>query len=251
MLKLGCLDSDHLRLVLDAIWDVRSKWYGMGLNLEMSSSDLDTIRRRCRDDPDECFTEVIKCWLRDSNHKPTWSKIIRALTAQSVGFSHLAMEIERKFQHMDANQSEEIETEVDDNSEQANEFFHCPCGRCSLESYLDKGCQYTNSKKSLFPYLDVTNLDENSKDDLIQTLTNDLAEIMNCFAEVLYKTAVSIRRRGEPAVIVERLIFRALGIGAFDHPHIQKPLLKEDEIELKCSKTVDAAFIILRHHVIL
>ena len=214
----------------------------------MRSSDLDTIRKRCRDDPDECFTEVIKCWLRGCEHKPTWSNIIAALKAKSVGFSDLAKEIEKKLQHMDTDHSEETKTEMDDNTKQANEFFHCPCGRCSLESYLEKGCQYTHSSNSLFPYLDVKNLDEDVKDDIIQTLNNDLAKIMNCFAELLDKTAVSIGRRGEPAVIVERLILRALSVGAFDHPCIQKPLLKENEIELKCSKTVDAAFIILRHH---
>ena len=245
MFELGCLESDHLQLVLDAIWDARSKWYSIGLNLKVSSNDLDAIRKRCRDDPDECFTEVIKCWLRGSNHTPTWSKVIAALSAQSVGFLDLAREIKK---NIDVDQSEEIETEVDGNSKQANEVFHCPCGRCSLESYLDEGCQYTHSNNNLFPYLDVENLDEDIKDDLIQTLTNDLAEIMNCFAELLDKTAVSIGRRGEPEVIVERLIIRALGVGAFDHPHIQKPLLKEDEVKLNCSKTVDAAFIILRHH---
>ena len=212
----------------------------------MSLDDLDVIKRRCRDDPDECFPEVIKYWLRCSSHKPTWSRIVAALRTQLVEYFSLARKIEQ--QYMETNQSEEIETAVDDNSRQADEIFHCPCGRCSLESYLERGCQCSEiCSNNLFPYLNITNLDEDIN-DLIQTLTNDLAEIMTCFAELLDNTAVSIRSRGEPPAIVERLTFRALGLGAFDHPQIQKPLLREDETELKCSKTVDAAFIILRRH---
>lgn len=210
----------------------------------MSSSELDVISRGNRDNPDECFREVIKYWLRGSNHKCTWSGIVSALRARSVGYLCLARSIEQ--QYMETNHPEEIETEVDDNSGQADEIFHCPCCRCSLESYLEEGCQSSHS--NVFPYLDVKNLDEDIKDDLIQTLTNDLAEIMTCFAELLDNTAMSIRSRGDPTAIVERLTFRALGLGAYDHPRIQKPLLREDEVELKCSKTVDAAFIILRRH---
>ena len=204
----------------------------------MNSSDLDSIGEHYRDDPDKCLREVIKCWLRCC-YKPTWSKIITALRAPSVEFLDLARSIH-------ASHFEESETEEDYTSSQVthNETFHCPCGGCSLESYLDKGC---HSSSNLFPYLDIKNLAEDTKDDLIQRLTNDLADIMTCFAELLDKTTVSIGRCKEPETI-DILISRALSLGAFDHPHIQKPLLSDDKRELECSKTVYAAFIVLRRH---
>ena len=49
--------------------------------------------------------------------------------------------------------------EVDDDSE----VFHCPCKNCSLESYLEDGCPKSNIDS--FPYLDISKLDEDDKED--------------------------------------------------------------------------------------
>ena len=108
-------------------------------------------------------------------------------------------------------QSEETGTEVEDNDNQSEEtrtkvedddISCCPCGRCSLESYLDRGCQRSDLNINLFPYLNIANLDEDSRDDLSQVLTNDLTEIMKCFADLLDRTAVSVGNYGEPTAIV-------------------------------------------------
>ena len=260
---IGFLTTDDLQLVLNAAWDARCKWYNIGIQLGINSSDLDAIRMRCHNDPDNCFRELIKNWLRGNNPRPTWSAIATALRARSVGHERIAVETESQqytnilsylseetgTEHKMKDNDEELSEETGtDNDEQTNDIFHCPCGMCSLDSYLDNRCQHSDSNNNLFPYLNIANLDENSRDDLIQVLTNDLTEIMRYFAELLDGTAVSIRRQGEPTTIVQRLLVRALSLGAYESPNIHMPLLKEDEMELRCSKSVDDAFIILRRH---
>ena len=254
---IGFLTTDDLQLVLNAAWDACCKWYNIGIQLGINSSDLDAIKMRCHDDPDNCFRELIKNWLRGNNPRPTWSAIATALRARSVGFEQITVKTESQHTNMLGYQSEETGIEVEDNDNQSKEtrtkvedddIFRCPCGRCSLESYLDRGCQRSDLNINPFPYLNIANLDEDSRDDLIQVLTNDLTEIMRCFADLLDRTAVSVGNYGKPTAIVQRLMVRALSLGAYESPSIQKPLLEEDEIELKCSNSVDEAFIILRRH---
>ena len=122
-------------------------------------------------------------------------------------------------------------------------MFHCPCGLCSLESYLDEGCPKSSSDS--FPYLDLCELDEDDRKDLKFKLSQDINEMMQSFADLFNETCVSLDERG---VDVSRLTRHVLSLGAYESTKIQKPLLSEDEKELKSSRSIDEAFIILRHH---
>ena len=122
-------------------------------------------------------------------------------------------------------------------------MFHCHCGQCSLESYLDEGCPKSSSDS--FPYLDLCKLDEDDRKDLKFKLSQDINEMMRSFADLFNNTCVSLDERG---VDVNRLARHVLSLGAYESSTIQKPLLSEDEKELKSSKSIDEAFIILRHH---
>ena len=66
------------------------------------------------------------------------------------------------------------------------------------------------------------------------------------FAKLLDTTCVSLKKQG---VVVQSLAMRALSLGAYESDTVQKPLLSEDEKELRNSKTVDEVFLILRPHV--
>ena len=124
-----------------------------------------------------------------------------------------------------------------------DEVFRCPCGECSLESYLDQGCPKSSS--SSYPYLDVSKLDEDDKEDLTQKLSMDTTNMIKCFAELMDETCISLGTRG---ISVERLTMRALTLGAYESREIQKPILSEDEEKLINSKTIHGAFFILRRH---
>ena len=196
-----------------------------------------------------------------------------ALRAPSVGFGQLAETVEMT-QHMDINETvlhegeenaleeapsvdlaenvginEIVHCEGQETEENiispynADEVFRCPCGQCTLDSYLDKGCP--NLSSSSFPYLDLSKLDDIDREDLTQKLSNDTNDMINSFAELFNETCISLRRR---EISVEGLARHALSLGAYVSQDIPKPILSEEEEKLKSSKTIDEAFILLRHH---
>ena len=138
-----------------------------------------------------------------------------------------------------ADKKVEAEDMVDDD----REVFRCPCGNCSLESYLEDGCPKSNMDS--FPYLDVSKLDEDDKEDLTHKLSQDTSDMIMSFANLLDQTRVSLKMQGTS---VHSLAMRALSLGAYESNMIQKPLLSEDEKELRNSKTIDQAFLVLRPH---
>ena len=133
-----------------------------------------------------------------------------------------------------------IEDEIDGD---AYEVFRCPCGQCSLESYIEEGCPKSNLDR--FPFLDISKLDEDDKEDLTQQLSQEHALMTKRFANLMDETRMSIAKRGVP---VQELVFRALSLGAYESEDNPKPLLSEDEEELKRSKTIVDAFVVLRPH---
>ena len=126
---------------------------------------------------------------------------------------------------------------------ESGDAFLCPCGECSLESYLEVGCP--KLKSDSFPYLDISMLDKAEKEDLTAQLINDTSEMITSFAKLLDEISVSLEKQ---KVSVERLVLRALSLGAYESEKVQRPLLSEDEKELRSSKTIYGAFIVLRPH---
>ena len=145
---------------------------------------------------------------------------------------------------IDSEERIEAKDKIDDGCGDACEVFRCPCGQCSLESYLEDGCPESNSANS-FPYLDISRLDEDDKVDLTHQLSEDTSEMIVSFAELLDEICVSL---GEQKVPVQRVVMRALSLGAYESQTVQKPLLNEDEKELRNAKTIDEVFIILKSH---
>ena len=93
--QVGCLNPNDLRKVLRTIWEARTEWYNLGLELEITSDTLDSIELSNRQNPDRCFRAMLTKWLRE-HKQPSWSALAEALTSPSVGLSHLAQEILEK-----------------------------------------------------------------------------------------------------------------------------------------------------------
>ena len=53
---------------------------------------LDAVKINHREDCDECYTEVLKRWLRN-DLSPTWRALADALRAPSVKMSHIAEQL--------------------------------------------------------------------------------------------------------------------------------------------------------------
>jgi hypothetical protein len=84
------LHRSDLAKVKRTIWAARSKWYDLGLELGITSDDLDTIEGDYKKiDPQ--FRAMLKVWLR-SDHA-TWSALADALRQRPVGYEDLANEL--------------------------------------------------------------------------------------------------------------------------------------------------------------
>ena len=81
---------DDLAPVQEAVWEGRTKWYNIGLQLGLSPESLDAIERTKHHVIDDCFTETLKVWLRGSGNRPSWRCLARALRARTVGLVVLA-----------------------------------------------------------------------------------------------------------------------------------------------------------------
>ena len=69
------------------------KWYNIGLELGVSSDILDSIKIKCRDDPDECVTAMIKGWLNKGKPPPSWAALAEALRSPMVGCASIAQRL--------------------------------------------------------------------------------------------------------------------------------------------------------------
>ena len=80
------LTLDSLSEVLDctAVWEKRSKWYNIGLKLDIEPGTLDAIRHDCHHQCEECLREVLKEWLKRVEPRSTWDALQEALNSPLV-----------------------------------------------------------------------------------------------------------------------------------------------------------------------
>jgi hypothetical protein len=78
--------------VRDLLFNIRQKWYNIGIELGLSTDELDVIESKYKDDPDRCLVEVIKMWLKSIDPFPTWSILACALRANAINEVALAEE---------------------------------------------------------------------------------------------------------------------------------------------------------------
>ena len=228
-----------LKLVINTLWDARSKWFDIGIELERTPDDLEAIKAKCNSSPDTCFREMLTEWLRDKSSK--WEHIVTALRAKPVGYGKLAKEVEETY----LAQQHSIAAEVQSLNNPGNILFQCPCGDCTLDSYISEGCPKLNSESKSYAQLKVRNLKDGDKEDLMQKLTHDTTQIKRHFAQLLVKTANSFQEQG---VHIHTLAHAALSIGTHQSGEIPTPFLPEEEKELLKADTIDSAFILLEKH---
>ena len=79
----------------NALHDVRTKWYDIGVELKVKISTLKSIDARYDDDKD-CLREVITEWLNKANDNVTWESLVDALRTRVIDEPRLAAELEAK-----------------------------------------------------------------------------------------------------------------------------------------------------------
>ena len=85
------LSPNHLQQVLDLVWGARSKYYNIGLGLDLPSDTIDAIASGNSYKPDPVFTEMIKECLNKG--LITQEKLSKAVSSQQVGFAYLSNDI--------------------------------------------------------------------------------------------------------------------------------------------------------------
>ncbi len=68
-----------------------------GTAIGVTHSTLETIEKKCRGDPDECFPELLSMWLKSADN-PTWQTILTALRSRTVDMNRLAKNIEERLE---------------------------------------------------------------------------------------------------------------------------------------------------------
>ena len=76
-----------------ATFDARIKWRNFLLVLKISLDTIDSIGTKWRDDPDDCYCEGLKEWLKGGERR--WEDVVKALSSPIVGHVHIAKTIEK------------------------------------------------------------------------------------------------------------------------------------------------------------
>ena len=86
-----------LKVVVEELHDVKTKWYSIGIQLEVPDSKLDEIESTTKDDLERAFRRMIQEWLKLVDPEPTWAGIVEALRSRSVNEQLLAENLERRY----------------------------------------------------------------------------------------------------------------------------------------------------------
>ena len=132
-------------------------------------------------------------------------------------------------------------------------FFVCKyCGKCTLEQFFSKeGCfsnlpQASTDKKILFPYLDMSGLDEDDKIDLEDQLETETREIILQFASFMTDVEESLEHSLVP---LDKIKHSILNLQAFTNNLAVKILDEEDKQKIENAKTLSEVFITLVNYI--
>ena len=73
-----------------------NQWVNIGLNLELSYTDIDRIRIDFNDE-ERRFMEVLNKWQKNGNPSFTWNTLVQVLQSPTVNEHQLAEKIRDKF----------------------------------------------------------------------------------------------------------------------------------------------------------
>ena len=78
---------------MNELYDVRTKWYMIGLGLRLRPPDLEAMSGS----PLECLQSSVSKWLKGVDPPHTWQAIVAVLRSKVVGEEGIAKELEEKF----------------------------------------------------------------------------------------------------------------------------------------------------------
>ena len=88
----SCLTVADLKDALEEVYDARSKWYNIGLQLELPLGTLDAIESECKSSLDYGCRKMLQRWLETGEIR-TWRALADALGSELVGRKDLKAKI--------------------------------------------------------------------------------------------------------------------------------------------------------------
>ena len=76
---------------------VRARWKNLRIQLDIDKNTLDAIEVHHVGNPDNCLTDMLDSWLKQTNPPPSWYALAEALQCAPVGEGHLAEQIRQKY----------------------------------------------------------------------------------------------------------------------------------------------------------
>lgn len=76
--------------VRNFLYDIRWKWYDIGIELDVDGVKLDAIKAMKNNEPSACLYKMIQERLKDVENPLTWRVIAEALNAKTIGEMTLA-----------------------------------------------------------------------------------------------------------------------------------------------------------------
>lgn len=77
-------------MIRELFYDVRLKWFDLGIELKVNMEELDVVKLKNGNDPGVCFREMLRIWLKIIDNPPTWKAMADALTAKAINELGLA-----------------------------------------------------------------------------------------------------------------------------------------------------------------
>ncbi|MCG8625590.1 MAG: hypothetical protein MJE68_26770 [Proteobacteria bacterium] len=87
------LKVNDLVKVLDELYDVRDRWYDIGLRLNVPAETLEEIRAP---NDNSCLRQVLVIWLKSG--KATWTDLCQVLRHRTIDKGELADSLLAKYQ---------------------------------------------------------------------------------------------------------------------------------------------------------
>lgn len=86
-----------MRDLVEELFDVKKKWYSIGLQLKVPDAKLDEIEHTCKDDLARALRLVLQEWRNQIGPRPTWAGVVKALRTRTVNEQDLAANLEDRF----------------------------------------------------------------------------------------------------------------------------------------------------------
>ena len=84
MIYTGQLKVNDLPQVYRSVFDARTKWYDIGLELGIDAETLNCIEKENPRQLQDCLRNMLKTWLERAHPRPTWEALIEALKSPLV-----------------------------------------------------------------------------------------------------------------------------------------------------------------------